>query len=818
MLHNLWSDLRYATRSLKHSPGFSAAAIVTIALGVGVNTGIFSVLNGVLFRGLPAPDAHELVSIYQTLEGVPEREGGVVVGLFSTSEYQTYSDRAQTLSGIMGHSDPTQTTLGGEAPQEILGAIVTCSYFEVLRQPPAIGRGLSPRDCETGAEPVVVLGHELWATTFGADPQIVGRTVELNRQLFTVVGVASEGTYGGFLYRTAYFAPISAHPLLLPNESAYENDQNSWLFLVGRRNDRASLEQARAELDVIAAQIDQQQPNRLTTLIVERATPLSLPLIRGMAVGAGAAIMTAFGLILLIACANVANLLLARATGRSREIAVRLALGASRTRVIQQLLAESVLISVAGGALGSLLALWSFQALIAFALPSFSPVGFPPLVLDPSPDIRVLSLTLALTFGTGVLFGLAPALHASKPDLHTVIKQDSSGGGRSRGGGRLQGTLAGVQVALCMVLMIGAGLLLRGLYAAHTAEPGFVYRDVAYASYDLQSAGYDPEEAAVFRQRLMEEVNALPGVETVAYAAREPLGDDIVFGGVRLPSQGESESRRAELNWVTSDYFSVVGIPIVRGRNFIATELANDTRVAIVTETTARNYWPGQDPIGQTLLWRTGPDQEIALQVVGVAKDAQVRSLGEIDPYYMYLPARVQEVLLVRSRADFGSTVSGIQAAVRALDPGVVVRVNRLETNLEWWRNLSGVVTALAVSLGTLALGLAAVGIYGVVSYVVSRRLREIGIRIALGARAHNVLGLIMRQTMRPVVVGALIGLVGAVAMSGILSTVLFGVSPVDPIGLSGATLFVICVALGASILAGRRGTRVDTMATLRNE
>lgn len=822
LLSDLWQDLRYAARMMRRQPGFAAAAIVTIALGVGLNTGIFSVLNGVLFRDLPAPDAHELVSIYQTLEGVPDREGAHRLGLLSTSEYRTYHDRTQALSGIIGHSDPSRTTLGGEAPQEILGLLVTCNYFEVLRHLPAIGRGLNARDCETGAPPVVVLGHELWMSAFASDREIVGRTVELNRQLLTVVGVAPEGTYGGMLYRAAYFAPISAQPLLLPNDNAYENDKNSWLFLIGRRSERAGLEQVRAELRVIAAQIDRQQPGRSTTLLVERATPLSMPLFRGVASIAGAVVMTAFGLVLLIACANLASLFLARGTVRGREIAVRLSLGASRTRMIRQLLAESVLISIVGGALGSVLALWSVQVLVAFALPSFSPPGIPPLVLDTSPDIRVLAFTLALTFGTGMLFGLAPALHVSKPDLHVVMKQDSSASGAgSVRGGRLQGTLVGVQVAVCMVLMIGAGLFVRALFAAQTVDPGFAYRDVAVASYDLASAGYDPGRAAAFQRQLVEQVNALPGMEMIAYA-QPPLSADSTPVRIRLSDQDVSQSRTGQLNSVSPSYFSLVGIPIVRGRTFTDAELVDDARAAIVTETTARNYWPGQDPIGQTLLWSITPDQEATAQVVGVAKDAQVTSLGQIDAYYLYRPAAPRALpyvaLLVRSRAGFASTASGIRAIVRELDRGVAVRVSPLEANLEYWRNLSGSVTALAASLGALALALAAVGIYGVVSYFVSRRLREFGIRMALGASVRSVLSLILRRTMRPVAIGAVIGVAAAVAVSGVLSSVLFGVSPVDPAGLGGAAIFVLGVALAASVLAGRPATRSNLVATLRNE
>jgi len=809
-------DFVYAFRSLKRNPGFAAAAIVTIALGVGVNTGIFTVLNGLLFRDVSAPDAHELVAISQTIEAVggraADREGGFALGLVSTADYLAYRDTARTLAGLAGYSDPSRTTLGGDSPQDIFGALVTCNYFEVLRQPPVLGRALTERDCAPGADPVVVLSHELWTTAFASDPAIVGRTVELNRQLLGVVGVAAEDTHSGFgVYKTAYFAPFSTQPLLLPNENTYSNDRASWLFLLGRR--AASLEQVRAELAVIAAGLDSREEGR--TVTVDRATPLSLPGIRDVAVIGAGVVMAPFALVLLVACANVANLLLARATARSREIAVRRALGASRARVVRQLLAECMLISLGGGALGSLIAVWSFQILVALALPSLAPVGVPQLTLDASPDFRVFAFTFAVTVATAVAFGLAPALHASRQDLHAAMKQGAVDSVRARGGG-LRGALVGVQVALCMVLMCGAGLLLRGLTATHTVEPGFEYGDVAVAAFDLLSGGYEPEEAAAFARQLRERVGALPGVEGVAFGI-EPLSSDREAAPLRLPTESEAGAF-AGLNFVSPGYFPLLGIALAQGREFTDAELARDAPVAIVSESTARNYWPGQDALGQRLI--VGSEREV--EVVGVVRDAQVSSVGEIDPYYVYLPAgpRVQFLvkLLVKSRTDFAATAASIRAAVRDLDSGLWVRVTPLEQNLNWSRNISGIVSALAASLGALALALAAVGIYGVVSYNVGRRAREIGVRMALGARAGQVLTLILQQTMRPVVVGALLGILAAAGVGRVVSSVLFGVDPVDPLGLGAGIVFVLSVALAAGAIAGRKATRVEPLRVLREE
>lgn len=825
-LGNLLGDIRYGVRTLGRNPGFALAAIATIALGVGVNTGIFSVLNGVLFRDLPATDAGELVSISQAVDGVPDRLGGGPFS-FSTSEYGTYRDRTQSLAGLLGYSDPWQTMLGGESPEAVIGLLVTCNYFDVLGTPPIMGRGLTARDCETGADLAVVLGYELWVTSFDSDPAIVGRTIELNRQLATVVGVAAEGTYGG-TYEAAYFGPISAQPLLNPVWSFYQDDQRGWLAVVGRRAAGVSTEQVRAELDVIAAQIDGDQPGRSTALTIQRATPMVVPVLLypELVLGATALLMAPFVLILLIACANVANLLLARATARTHDIAVRLSLGASRWRIVRQLMTESMLIAVAGGVVGSVLALWSFQVVVALALPSLSPPGIPPLALDLSPDFRVLSFALLLALATGIVFGLAPAFRLSKPDLNAVIKQDGAAAGASRRGGRLRGALVGVQVAMCMLLMLTAGLLLRGSYATQTIDPGFDYDDVVYMPYDLErAAGYTEQQAAQFRDRLMERLVALPSVESAANALEPPLSDGGRSGLFRLPGQSPEGWRLGGLNAVTSDYFSVLDIPIVNGRTFTADEVTSadaesESGIAIVSESTARKFWPGADPLGQTIVSYRGTDSEIALRVVGVARDAQVGSLGTIDPYYVYLPAvaSFQDVLLVRSRLDFASTVADIRAAVRTLDPSISPRVSPLAVNVNWWRGLSGMVTTIAAASGTVALLLAAVGIFAVVSYYVSNRLREIGIRMALGAASHDVLALILRQTMRPVVVGALVGIAAALGVSGVLSSVLFGVSPFDPIGLGGGLVFVLLVAFLATILPARRGLRVDPMTTLRYE
>jgi predicted permease len=816
-----WQDVRYGLRTFRKNRAFTAVAVVTLGLGIGVNTGIFTVVNAVLFRGLSAPRAHELVSVSQSVQGVPDLAGQEA---FSTSEYFAYRDRAQTLSGLVAYGNARgAATLGGDTPRKILGVLVSCNYFAVLQQPPVLGRAFAARDCAPGADLVVVLSHELWRTAFAADPGIVGRRIQLNRQQVTVAGVAAEGTFSGSAFLVGgYLAPLNAGRLLASGDARYDDDRSLWLNLLGRRKDGVGPEQVRAELDVIAAGMDRQQPGRSTLLAIERARPAIPPQLRGTAIGAATVLMAAFGLILLIACANVANLLLARGTSRSQEIGIRVSLGASRSRVVRQLVTESLLISVAGGLLGSAVAVGSFQTLISLAASALPPPWFPlALSIDVTPDLQVLSFAVALTVGTAILFGLAPALYVSKPDLHAVIKQDSAGAGSSRRGSRLRGTLVGVQVALCMVLMIAAGLVLRGLHAAYTIDPGFEYRSVAFVSLESAFDGYSPEESEAMRRRLMAALAALPGVDAVASAQQEPLGDDIAPAVFRLPRESEHDSRVGEVVPVSQDYFSVLEVPIVRGRAFTEDEVRNQTtkpQPAILSATTARNLWPGGDPIGRTLLWENpGVPVVNTLQVVGVAADAQLTALGQIDPYYVYVPGEGGEVL-VKGRTDVATTVSGIRAAVRAVDPTLVVTVLPLEATLGWSRDISGTVASLFGGLGVLALVLAAVGIYGVVSYAVTGRYRELGVRMALGATARNLLGMVLRQTMRPVVVGAAIGLAGAVALSSVLSSVLFGISPADPVGLGGAALLVLAVALASGVMAARPATRADPIATLRHE
>jgi predicted permease len=816
MLSNLWRDVVYAARTLRRNPGFAFAAIAPIALGIGVNTGIFSILDSAAFRPLPVRRPTDLVSVHQEFRGVQHRRVHGARSMFSIPEYRAYRDGTRTLSGVMAYSRPWTVTLGGQSPQEIEGAMVTCNYFDVLQVRPSMGPGFTASNCESpGAPPVVVLSHTLWTRAFGADPGIVGATLSLNGQAVGVVGVAPKGFDGVDLTRVTFFAPTRMEAVVQPERGFHEDPQTSWLTLIGRRREGAGIADVRADLALIAGQIDQQQPGRTTVLNVAPATSLSLPVARGEVLSLAAVVLGAFGLVLLIACANVANVLLARATRRAQEIAVRLSVGATRGRLVQQLLTESMMIAVAGGLLGSLLAWWSFHGLLAWTLSSL-PGTLPPLRIDAQPSLNVLWFALGMSLGTALLFGMIPALQASKQELQAALKQQ---GGRPRRGasGWLRDALIGVQVAVCMVLLVSAGLLLRALHAAETVEPGFDYRNVAVVAYDLRGPTYDDQTVVAFQQRVLERMRSLPGVDAVALASKAPLSPGRRQTSFRLP--GQEQRYEVDVNTVSPEYFSLIAIPIVRGRTFTTSEREDTSPAIIVTEATARRYWPGQDPIGRTVLME---GQETAAEVVGVARDAQVSYVGETASSYMYLPAgpgpERRLGLLVRSHADFATFATGVRAMTRELDPGLVARVARLEGNLDFWRAVSRLVAGLSGSLSVLALVLASIGVYGVVSYAVSSRRREVGIRMALGASASDVLGLILRQTLRPVGAGALIGIGGAAASSQILQSVLFGVSRLDPIAFLGALVFLLAVAAVASLVPTREALRIDPVTILRCE
>lgn len=609
--------------------------------------------------------------------------------------------------------------------------------------------------------------------------------------------------------------PVTMQKVLEPGEDRLANDNMSWLAMLGRVRPGVSIEEVRANLGVIAARIDQRHPGRTSSLAIHKATFFSSPEERQFLIPVASVVLAAFALVLLIACANVTNLLLARASVRQREIALRLSLGAGRWRLVRQLLTESLLLSLAGGALGSLIAFWSFIHITRFVT-THLPHDFPTVTLNVAPNLPVLIYALLLTIVTGMVFGVVPALQSSRPDLNSSMKGDgptSSSGNRN--GRFLLNILVGSQVAVCMVLLVAAGLLLRGLYYAQTVDPGFEIRGVATTFLNLDRQGYDQAHATRFMTQFRERLAGIPGVTEVAQAESAPLSHDFSVEHFAVP--GRSDKVAIQYNHVSPNYFSLIGIPIVRGRTF-APEEKHDAPGIIVTGSTARRLWAGQDPLGKTLLEFSGS----AHVVIGMAKDAQVARLGEENTSYLYFPIGPQDdsrsYTLVRYAAGFSDVAKGMRDAAESIDPNVSIDVTRLEDYLEAWRAPSRIVVGLSSSLGALALLLCSIGVYGMVSYNVSRSVREIGIRMALGANQASVLRHVLWQAIRPVLIGGAVGVILCYGVSGVLSSMMFGLGTHDPIAFVSVPLFLLGVAFFASFIPARRAMQVDPTVALRCE
>jgi len=816
-LEALRRDLRYGSRTLAKNPGFAIVAVATIALGIGVNTAIYSILNGVALRLLPIPRADEVVSIDQTFRGHVSRNIHGEAGLFSYPEYLEYRNANHTLSGLAAYEVFLQATMGGDKPEQVNGTVASCNYFDVMKQKPQAGRMFADADCKSpGQSPVVVISDHLWKSRFGTDPEIVGKAISLNRTEFTVIGVAAPDFGGADPWPDDFWAPVTMQKALEPDRDFLNQANTSWLAMLGRMKPGVPIEAVRAEMEVIGAHIDAQEKDRKSVISVHRATFMSRPAERELVVGIGAIVLAAVGLVLLIACANVANLMLAHASTRQREIAIRLSIGGSRWQVVRQLLTESLLISLIGGALGFAAASWSVSGLTRLVIAQL-PQEAQRFSINVDADLRVLGYSALLVILTALTFGLGPALQATKKDPGTMMKGENGGmtSGRPEGG-KLRRTLVGVQIGVCMVLLIGAGLLLRGLYVAQTIDPGFEMKGITQATFDLPSQGYSEARAQIFQRDLMTRITALPGVDDVEQARVTPLSHQFLGTGMTI--EGETQARQFELNAVSPGFFRMLGMPILRGRSFSEEEARSDARVMVVTESTAQRLWAGKDAIGQRM--RGWGKQEF--QVIGVVKDTQASHLGESGGLFFYMPAGPKEQselqLLVHGEGDQSQTIKAVQEAAKALDPGLVVDVTRLEDNLETWRTPSRIAAALSGSLGALALLLAASGVYGVASYGASRRVHEIGVRMALGASGRDVMRLLLKQTFWPVTIGAAAGIAACAAVSQVLAKVLYGLGSHDPIAFAGVPLFLLAVALGACYIPTRRATRVDPAVALRYE
>jgi len=819
----LLQDLRYAVRTLLKSPGFTAVAVLTLGLGVGANTAVFTLVNAALFRSPPGARPHELVWLAATRD-FPDQPGRPrsYQRRFSLPEYRDYAAGTTAFTGLTAYQDVALALGSGGEPERINGMMVSGNYFQVLGLVPAAGRFFAAEeDGAPGAHPVVVLSHRLWRRRFGSAPGVVGSDITVNGRHFLVVGVAPAGFVGIQLGEPAeLFVPLAMVGVAMPR-SAYLLEQRNadWLQIVGRLKPGVTVAAAGAEVATFAARLAQEYPEALAATSAE-VTPLSGgldPSNRGEALPILLLLMAVPAVVLLIACANVANLLLARAAGRRREIGIRLALGATRWRLLRQLLTESVLLALCAGAVGMLLSFWLNDVLLAV---SHAPAE---IELALKPDLRVFAFTIAIAAATGVLFGLAPALGATRPDVVPALKEEGIALGRRVRRSRLTGAFVVAQVALSLILLVTAGLFLRSLDKALDVNPGFDPVNRISLSFDLGIQGYTDRQRGTFYARLLERVRALPGVEATSLASPLPLSGRMVGTAVSLEGvDPDAGGVPVSFSAIAPQYFTTLGIPLVRGRDFAASDGAGAPLVVIVNETLARRLWPDQDPLGRRLRMygRTEPYRE----VIGVAKDGKYDELTESPRNFLYLPERqradLSDIALVAKTAGDPRPLAGaLIAAVHELDPTLpIFRIETLEQSLvNRLDKVRGASSLLGV-FGTLALLLAALGLYGVMAYAVTQRTREIGIRVALGAGQRDVLRQFVGEGFRLAVVGVMIGLALSVALTRVIARFLYGVTATDAATFAAGAAVLCVVALAASWFPARRAARVDPMVALRAE
>ncbi len=811
----LLRDVRYALRTIKNAPGFAAVIIISIALGIAANATVFSVANGLLWGVLPVKDPGRLV-IFAEGESI------------SYPDFLDYRDQTAQVfeGGVFAHFPLVPASLGGKGePERIWGQMVSGNYFSVAGTTPFLGRAILPvEDTVRNRDAVVVLSHALWQRRFGQDRSILDKPVVLNGQRYTVIGVMPPGFYGtehGMV--SEFWVPLAMAEQIMPDLTKFNpftDRDNCWLTLNARLKPNVSHAQAVAAVNVVKKRIDDTYHHNEK----EHQRPLTLDPAGGLIAGSQTlalnlmvVLMVVVGLVLLVACANVANLLLARATGRQREIAIRLAMGASHRQVVRQLLTESVLLSLGGAVVGFGLAAIAARTISRFELP----VPFP-VVFDFNVDLRVLAFTAGLSVLTGVLFGLAPALRATRPDLVAALKNESTVFGPVRGFG-LRNGLVVVQVALSLVLLAGAGLFLRSLQNASSIDIGMKPDNILLMAVDPKLHAYSPEKTRQFLAQLRERVSALPGVRSVSYVDTLPLsiGGTSYNFAVANGKGGAKQDVNADVYSVGSGYFGTVGIPLLRGRDF--SPKTDDGHVAIINAAMARRIFGTEDPLGRQMV-----GDKIPYTIIGVAHDSKSRTLGEETKNcaYLFLEAAPEKVfsffgisIVVKTAMNPRSLLLPIRAQIAALDPDLAIfNPETMQEHVNKSMLLPRISAILLGVFGAVGLTLATIGLYGVMSYSVRRRTREIGIRMALGARPRGVLWMVLRQGLMLTGVGLVIGLGLALALGRFTASLLYGVSGTDLLTFLTVPAVLLAAALAAMVFPALRAARVEPTTALRYE